>query len=287
MTVLAQRPAPVSQPPEPAPRNRKPRSRIGDKLLFSYVWLIVLWLMLPIGVMILFGFNDLPEKAKYNQKFQGFTLKWYTRVFDIPSLTTALAHSLEVALTSTVLSCVLGTMIGVALGRYRFRGQGVANLVMFATISSPEIIMGASLLSLFVTTNTPMGFITVVVAHVMFSLSFVAIVVRSRVLTLDRYIEEAARDLGAGPLTTFRLVTLPMIFPAVMAGALLSFALSVDDFVITSFVRGSSFQTFPVWIWGATKIGIPPEVNVMGTLIFAAGVLIAAINALVARRRTK
>jgi spermidine/putrescine transport system permease protein len=263
---------------------RRGRSRLGDRLLFGYTWLIVLWLMAPIAVMILFGFND--TKGRYNQSFQGFTLKWYGRAFDIPELTSALLHSLAVALTSTVLSCVLGTLVGVALGRYRFRGQGAANLVMFATISSPEIIMGASLLSLFITANTPMGFGTIVLAHVMFSLSFVAIVVRSRVLTLDRYVEEAARDLGAGPFTTFRLVTLPMIFPAVLAGALLSFALSVDDFVITSFVHGN-YDTFPLWIWGATKVGIPPQVNVMGTLIFAAGVLLVGLNVLFARRRPR
>ncbi len=280
MTVLAERPTTAGTTP-PAP-NRKPRTRMGDRLLFGYTWLIILWLMLPIGVMILFGFND--TKGRYNQKFQGFTLKWYGKAFDIPSLTSALLHSLEVAVCSTILSCVLGTMIGVALGRYRFRGQGLANLIMFATISSPEIIMGASLLTLFITANSPMGFVTILIAHVMFSLSFVAIVVRSRVLTLDRYIEEAARDLGATPLTTFRLVTLPMIFPAVLAGALLSFALSVDDFVITSFVHGN-YDTFPLWIWGATKVGIPPQVNVMGTLIFTAGVLLAVVNALVARRR--
>jgi spermidine/putrescine transport system permease protein len=278
MTVL-EAPAPVVEP-----RNRRPRTRLGDRLLFGYTWLIVLWLMAPIAVMILFGFND--TKGRYNQSFQGFTLKWYGRVFDIPELTSALLHSLVVAVTSTVLSCVLGTLIGVALGRYRFRGQGVANLVMFATISSPEIIMGSSLLSLFITAGTPMGYVTVVIAHVMFSLSFVAIVVRSRVLTLDRYVEEAARDLGAGPVTTFRLVTLPMIFPAVMAGALLSFALSVDDFVITSFVHGN-YDTFPLWIWGATKVGIPPQVNVMGTLIFAAGVLLVFGNVLAARRRPR
>ncbi|HWB34445.1 MAG TPA: ABC transporter permease [Rugosimonospora sp.] len=286
MTILAE-PLEQTEPAPPRPARRRPRGRLGDRLLFAYTWLIVVWLMVPIAVMILFGFNDLPPRAKYNQHFQGFTLRWYTKVFDIADLTTALLHSLEIAVCSTIISCVLGTMIGLALGRYRFRGQGVANLVMFATISSPEIIMGASLLTLFITSNTPMGFATVLFAHVMFSLSFVAIVVRSRVLTLDRYIEEAARDLGAGAFTTFRLVTLPMIFPAVLAGALLSFALSVDDFVITSFVRGGSYQTFPVWIWGATKIGIPPEVNVMGTLIFVAGLLLAGINAVVARRRAR
>ena len=176
-------------------------------------------------------------------------------------------------------------LIGLALGRYRFRGSGLMNLVMFAAISCAEIIMGASLLSMFVTLAVPLGFWTVVIAHVMFSVSFVAVTVRARVMTLDRSLEEAARDLGATGWETFRLVTLPMIFPGVLAGSLLAFALSIDDFVITNFTSGGTV-TFPLWIWGSTRVGIPPQVNVMGTLIFAAGVLIAVLNAFGGRRRS-
>jgi len=264
--------------------HHKPRGRSGDRLLFGYTWLVILWLCLPIGVMILFGFNN--PKGRYNQKWQGFTFKWYGKIFDIPELTRALLTSLAIAVLCMLISAVLGTLIGLALGKYRFRGQGVANLVMFAAISSPEIVMGASLLSFFVTLNTPLGFVTILIAHVMFSLSFVAVVVRSRVLTLDPNIEEAARDLGAGAWDTFWLVTLPMIFPAVLAGGLLAFALSIDDFVITSFNSGSTV-TFPLWIWGATRVGLPPQVNVMGTLIFVGGVALAIINAATARRRAR
>ena len=133
----------------------------------------------------------------------------------------------------------LGTLVGVALGRYRFRGHGTTNLIMFAAISSPELVMGASLLSLFVTIEWPLGFSTILIAHIMFSISFVAVVVRARVLTLDPNLEEAARDLGANPLTTFWLVTFPMILPAVLSGGLLAFALSIDDFVITNFTAGT------------------------------------------------
>ncbi len=254
------------------------------RLLFGYTWLIIIWLLLPIGVMILFGFNN--PKGRFNETWDGFTLKWYRHLFDISDLTSALGRSLLMALVSTVVSTALGTLIGLALGKYRFRGRGTANLVMFATISAPEIIMGASLLSFFVTLGVPFGFVTVLIAHVMFSLSFVAIVIRSRVLTLDPYIEEAARDLGAGPWTAFRLVTLPMIFPGVLAGALLAFALSIDDFVVTYFNAGQ-YTTFPLWIWGVTRVGIPPQVNVMGTLIFVAGVLLAIGNAVFARRRPR
>jgi spermidine/putrescine transport system permease protein len=261
---------------------RRSRGRWADRLLYAYTWLIIVWLCLPIAVMIAFGFND--TKGRLNLTWQGFTVKWYARLFSVPDLTTALVNSLTIALIATFGSAVLGTLIGLALGRYRFRGQGTLNLVQFAAISAPETVMGASLLSFFVQLDVGRGYGTIVIAHIMFSLSFVAVTVRARVLTLDPAIDEAARDLGAGGWTTFRLVTLPMIFPAVLAGALLAFALSIDDFIITSFNSGSTL-TFPLWIWGAQKNGLPPQVNVMGTLIFVAGILLAAGNAVFARRR--
>ncbi len=266
-------------PPATAPRRRWP---LQGRLLTVYTWLVIIWLFMPIGVMILFGFNN--PRGRYNNTWQGFTLKWYGKVFDIPDLTNALVTSLVIALLTMLIAGTIGTMIGMALGRYRFRGQATTNLVMFAAISSPEIVMGASLLSMIVSIGQNPGFVWILVAHVMFSVSFVAVTVRARVMTLDPALEEAARDLGAGTWTTFRLVTLPMIFPGVMAGALLAFVLSVDDFVITNFVSGGT-TTFPLWIWGATKVGIPPQVNVMGTLIFGGGLLLAVGNALVARRR--
>jgi spermidine/putrescine transport system permease protein len=158
---------------------------------------------------------------------------------------------------------------------------------MFAVISSPELVMGASLLTLFVSVGVAPGFSTVTLAHIMFSISFVAVVVRARVLTLDRSIEEAARDLGATPFTTFRLITLPMIFPGVLSGGLLAFALSIDDFVITNFTAGNQFQTLPLWIWGAQRLGLPPEVNVLGTVLFLVGLVIAVGTSVSARRRAR
>jgi spermidine/putrescine transport system permease protein len=251
-------------------------------LLTIYTWLVIVWLCLPIAVMILFGFND--TKGRYNNTWQGFTVKWYGRLLQIQDLTDAMRNSLVIALLTMVIAGGIGTMVGLALGRYRFRGAGTTNLMMFAAISSPEIVMGASLLSLFVTLNVPLGFGTILISHVMFSVSFVAVTVRARVMTLDPALEEAARDLGAGTWATFRYVTFPMIFPGVLAGALLAFALSVDDFVITSFNAGGT-TTFPLWIWGATKVGLPPQVNVMGTLIFAGGVVLAIGTAMAGRRR--
>ncbi|TDD48063.1 ABC transporter permease [Nonomuraea terrae] len=258
------------------------RGRLGDRLLHAYTWLIIAWLSSPIAVMILFGFND--KQSKSNTTWQGFTLRWYAELFDVSDLTVALRNSLVIALVSTVITVVIGTMLGLALGRHRFRGSGATNFLVFAAISTPELVMGASLLSLFVSGNVPRDANTIIVAHVLFSLSFVVVTVRARVVGLDPSLEEAARDLGASAWGTFRQVTLPSILPGVLAGAMLSFALSIDDYVVTSFVNGSTV-TFPLWIVGAVKTGIPPQVNVMGTLIFGIGVLIAIANAVAARRR--
>jgi spermidine/putrescine transport system permease protein len=284
-TVTGPRPTPTEPTPTPAPRRRsRAHGRTANRLLFLYTWLIILWLCLPIAVMIVFGFNDLPERARFNQTWQGFSFKWYGRLFEIPALTEAVRNSLVIAVLTMIIAGAIGTMVGLALGRYRFRGAGATNFVMFAVIASPELVMGASLLSFFVSAGAGLGRTTILISHVMFSISFVAVVVRARVLTLDPYIEEAARDLGAGPWTTFRLVTWPMIFPAVLSGGLLAFVLSIDDFVITNFTAGTT-TTFPLWIWGSTRVGVPPQVNVMGTLIFAVGILVAVTSALVSRRR--
>ena len=270
---------------EEAPAVAPRRSRLtGGRALYIYTWVIIAWLTLPVLVMILFGFNDTP--GRYNQTWEGFTLKWYGRVFALDELTKALVISLLVAVVTAVAAGALGTGIGYALGRYRFRGSGTVNLIMFATMSSPELVMGASLLTLFVSLGVGLGAVTITIAHIMFSISFVAVVVRARVLTLDRSVEEAAADLGATPWTTFWRITFPIIMPAVMSGMLLAFALSIDDFVVTNFTAGTT-TTFPLWIWGATRVGLPPQVNVMGTLIFLAGVLITVASSIRARPRKK
>lgn len=273
--------------PADAPPARPARSRRrfgGNSFLHLFTWVVIVWLALPIFVMIAFGFNS--PKGRYNQTWDGFTFKWYGKLFEIPELTSALVTSLVIAVVSMILATALGTGIGYALGRYRFRGAGSLNLIMFATISSPELVMGAALLSFFVSLGVGLGAVTITIAHVMFSVSFVAVVVRARVLTLDRSIEEAAADLGANPWTTFWKVTFPIILPAVFSGALLAFALSIDDFVVTNFTAGTTV-TFPLWIWGATRVGLPPQVNVMGTLIFAFGVLIALTISLRSRTQAK
>jgi spermidine/putrescine transport system permease protein len=279
MTAVDTAPA-VETAPEVT--TRRPRRMTGGRMLYMYTWLIIAWLILPIAVMILFGFNDTP--GRYNQSWEGFTLKWYAHVFEIEALTEALVISLGIAIVTMFVAGALGTGIGYALGRYRFRGSGGVNLIMFATMSSPELVMGASLLTLFVSLGVGLGVTTIGIAHIMFSISFVAVVVRARVLTLDRSIEEAAADLGATPWMTFWKITFPIILPAVFSGMLLAFALSIDDFVVSNFTAGTTV-TFPLWIWGATRVGLPPQVNVIGTLIFMTGVLIAVASSVRSHRR--
>lgn len=247
-----------------------------------FTWTVLAWLFAPIAFMIAFSFNDIA--GRHNVAWQGFTFKWYGQAFAFPDLTQALLNSVAIAVLTMLIAGAIGSLLGLALGRHRFRGKQATNLIMFAAISAPEVVLGAALLSLFLLMGVTTGFVTIVLAHVMFTVSFVAITVRARVITLDPSMEEAARDLGANAWTTFRLVTLPLLMPAIMAGGLLAFALSIDDFIITSFVSGE-VTTFPLWIWGSTRVGIPPQVNVMGTLIFAVGVLLAVINVIIARRR--
>jgi spermidine/putrescine transport system permease protein len=266
------------------PGVRRRRLRIGDTALYSYVWVVIAWLMAPIIVMVAFSFND--TKGRLNTTWDGFTTRWYhwSEITSNSALTSAVQASLTIVLFATFGSVLLGTLIGVALGKYRFRGQALINIILFACIAAPDIVMGSSLLSFFVQIGVPRGIVTIILSHIMFSLSFVAVVVRARVLTLDPSVEEAARDLGASAFTTFRRVTLPMIFPAVMSGALLAFVLSIDDYVVTSFT-GGGVETFPLWIYGTAKLGLPPETNVIGTLIFVAGLLLVGANLLASRRQ--
>jgi len=280
MSAVATRPEATS-PAAPARATRRARRWTGW-VLPVYTWLVIFYLVLPIMVMIAFGFND--TKSRLNLTWQGFTFHWYRDVLSIGSLSAALRNTLLVAVLTTFASTVLGTMLGVALGRYRFRGRGGVDLLIFAAISAPELVLGTALLSLFVTLQVPRGIPTILVAHIMFAVSFVAVTVRARMAGFDVTLEEAAQDLGADPWTTFRKVTLPLIFPGVMAGALLAFALSIDDYIITSFVNGQT-ETFPIWVYGATRQGVPPQVNVMGTLLFLTGVGLAVANAVALRRR--
>jgi spermidine/putrescine transport system permease protein len=244
--------------------------------------LVVLYLFLPIAVMIVFGFND-PE-GRFNYAWQGFTLEHWQNIFNrFPALNEAIKVSLIVATVSTLVATTLGTLIALALTRYEFRGRGPLNVLIFLPIATPEIVLGASLLSMFASIGVSRGLVTILIAHIMFNISYVVITVRARLAGYNRTLEEAAMDLGADEMTTFRKVTFPLIFPGIMAGALLAFALSIDDFVITQFTAGQT-STFPLWVYGASRIGIPPQVNVMGSLIFGIALLGILVWLFLARR---
>jgi spermidine/putrescine transport system permease protein len=270
-------------PPGAGARTRE-RSRIGALLLTGYTHLVMLWLFAPIIVMVIYGFND--THGKFNIAWAGFTFKWFQHPFSIPTLSSAVLTSLGTAALGALISTVLGTMIALASHRYHFRGKAILDAVMILDIAASEVVIGSALLTLFIATNVPLGLLTIVLAQVMFSIPFVAITVRARLAGFDPSLEEAAQDLGASPLWTFLLVTLPLIFPGVMAAALLAFALCLDDYVITSFVAGNTL-TFPLWVYGATREGVPPQVNVIGTFIFIGGGLVAITGALLRSWRSR
>ncbi|MGH2677273.1 MAG: ABC transporter permease [Actinomycetota bacterium] len=246
-----------------------------------YTAVVLLYLFFPIAVMMLFGFNDI--RGRFNFTWQGFTLEHWGRILDIPELTAAIRNSLIIAAISTVVATTLGTMIALALTRHRFRGRGSTNMFIFLPMATPEVVLGASLLSLFVTATFARGFVTILIAHIMFTISYVVVTVKARTQGFNTEWEEAAKDLGATPWTAFRSVTFPLIFPGVLAAAVLGFALSVDDYVITLFNAGATL-TFPLWVVGASRFGVPPQVNVMGTLIFVIGVGLALLAVPLQRR---
>jgi spermidine/putrescine transport system permease protein len=260
----------------------RPRKRWRRFILPVYSGLVILYTLVPIAVMVLYGFNQAPSD-RLTFAWNGFTLDWYRQLFAISDLTTALLHSLEIATLSTLIATVLGTPAAIALSRHRFRGRGVGDLVILADVAAPSVVVGASLLGFFVYLGVPRGFTTILIAHVAFNIAFVVVVLQARLADLDEALVEAAQDLGANPWIAFWRVTFPLIFPGILAAALLAFALSIDDFIITSFVAGQTL-TFPLWVYGSVKVGIPPQVFVMGTLIFVAGIIFAIVS-IVAQRR--
>jgi spermidine/putrescine transport system permease protein len=277
--VTATREASAEAAPAPVHRSQRRWTRF---ILPTYTALFILYLIVPIIVMIIFSFNT--PSGRYNIKWEYASLDAWRNLFFEPALTQSLILTLEVAFTATIISTIIGMFLGLALGRYRFRGVGLMSFVIFLAIASPEIVLGSSLLTMYVSAGVEQGFPTLVLSHVMFCISFVAITVRARVSGMDRSLEEAAGDLGADPRTTFFKVTLPLIMPGVISGALLAFALSIDDYVISNFVAGPKL-TFPLWVYGATRQGLPPQVNVMGTLLFLFGIAIVVAQLVISARR--
>jgi spermidine/putrescine transport system permease protein len=249
-----------------------------------YGALAIAYMLVPIVLIIVFSFND--PAGKFNFTWQGFTLSNWAHPFEISELTDALMLSLRLALLATVISTVLGTMIALALVRYDFFGRRASNYLIVIPTATPEVVLGASLLSMFLIYGLSLGFTTLLIAHVMFCISFVVIVVRSRLIGFDRSLEEAAQDLGANPFTTFQKITLPLIWPGVIAGALLAFALSIDDFVVSNFTAGTEV-TFPLYIFGAAQRGIPVQVYIIATMLFATTVLAMVFTVWQQRRADK
>jgi spermidine/putrescine transport system permease protein len=259
---------------------------VRHQVLTVYAVLAFAYLLVPIAIVILFSFNN--PAGRFNYTWQGFTLDNWRNWDGVPGMRSAIVTSLEIAALASICATALGTLIALALVRYGFRGRGATNLLIFLPMSSPEIVLGASLLTLFLTMSGifTLGFGTIFIAHVMFCISYVVVTVKARLIGFDRHLEEAAMDLGANEFVTFRKVTLPLIAPAILAGTLLSFALSIDDFVITNFVAGAKV-TFPLFVWGAARVGAPPQVNVIGTAIFVVAVVAMLANVLVQMRRSK
>src|SRR6188508_1417264 len=253
-------------------------------LLTGYAFLAFGYLLLPIAIVIAFSFND--PLGRFNYTWEGFTLRHWQDPFGPPGLRDAIIVSIQIAALASILATILGTLIALALVRYGFRGRGVTNLLIFLPMTTPEIVMGASLLALFLNLGVATGFWTIFIAHVMFCISFVVVTVKARLVGFDRHLEEAAMDLGANEWTTFQKVTLPLIAPAILAALLLCFAISIDDFVVTYFNSGSEV-TFPLFVWGAARIGAPPQVNVIASAIFIVAIALALGNVLWEYRSAK
>jgi spermidine/putrescine transport system permease protein len=252
--------------------------------LSAYALLAFGYLMLPIAVVIAFSFND--PLGRFNYTWEGFTLRHWREPFGPPGLQDAIVASLEIAALASLVATILGTLIALALVRYGFRGRGLTNLLIFMPMTTPEIVMGASLLTLFLNLGVQTGFWTIFIAHVMFIISFVVVTVKARLIGFDRHLEEAAMDLGANELVTFRKVTFPLIAPAMLAAALLGFALSIDDFVIT-YLNAGSTQTFPIFVWGIARVAVPPQVNVVASAIFLVAIALGLGNVLWQYRSAK
>jgi spermidine/putrescine transport system permease protein len=273
--------------PLPAPREpwlSRAWEWVRHHLLSAYAGLALLYLFLPIAVVIAFSFNN--PKGRFNYTWDSFTWSNWTHPFAVPGIGSAIRLSIEIALLSSLFSTAIGTLMAIAVARYQFRGRGLINVLIFVPLTTPEIVMGSSLLTLFLNQNVATGFTTILIAHIMFNISYVVVTVKARLAGFDRHLEEAAMDLGATEWTTFWKVTLPLIAPGVLAAGLLAFALSIDDFVITYFNSGSTV-TFPLFVWGSARVSTPPQINVIGTMIFIVAVSGMLANVLFQNVRAK
>ena len=260
--------------------------RLADRyLLFTYTGLAIIYLLLPVAMIILFSFND--PVGRRNFVWTKFSIDAWLDPLGIPGLGQAVGLSLLIAVVSTLVATILGTLMALALVRYEFRGKRLTDNLIFLPMATPEIVMGASLLTLFVSFGGPPFFplsaFTILIAHILFNISYVVVTVRARLAGFPRHLEEAAMDLGANEWTTFWKVTFPLILPGIVAAALLAFSLSIDDFVITNFTAGRT-QTFPMFIYAQARVGVPVQVHVVGSIIFLVAVISVGLTTLAGRR---
>ncbi|WP_332663314.1 ABC transporter permease [Aeromicrobium sp.] len=263
------------------------RRWIGEHLVLGLGILVLIYTFVPIAVVALMSFND-SSKSRNLYKFQKFTWDNWLHPWEPNGMKESVILSIEIALLATLVATILGTLAAFALVRHRFKGRSAANLIIFLPMASPEIVMGSSLLALFVSSGFggQLGFWTIFIAHVMFCLSFVIVTVKARLGGLDDNLEQAAMDLYATESQTFWRVTFPLVLPGIVAAALLSFSLSFDDFIITNLNAGQEL-TFPMFVWGASQRGVPMQVNVVGTAMFLIAIAIVLGNELVRRRQEK
>ncbi|CAB4890893.1 MAG: ABC transporter permease subunit [Actinobacteria bacterium] len=257
---------------------------IRQNVIGAIAILVLLYLFLPIAVVIIFSFNN--PVGKYNLSWNEFSLDAWSQICGVPGVCSSFVTSIQIGLITTTFATILGTLIAFALVRYRFRGRSSTNLLIFMPMATPEIVMGSSLLALFLNLSFPLGAVTIMIAHIMFIISFVVVAVKARLQGMDPRLEEAARDLYASPYATFRYVTFPLVLPGIIGAALLGFSLSFDDFII-SFFNAGTLVTFPIYIWGAAQRGIPPQVNALASLVFMSALLIVLSAQLVAWRKRR
>ncbi len=257
---------------------------IRQRLLGVIAVLVLVYLFIPIAVVAVLSFNK-PD-GKYNISWNQFSIDAWTNLCGVPGVCGSFMVSIRIGVITTIVATILGTMIAFALVRYRFRGRSTTNLLIFLPMTTPEVVMGASLLALFLNLRFPLGETTIIIAHIMFTISFIVVTVKARLQGMDPRLEEAARDLYAGPRATFRYVTFPLVAPGIAGAALLGFSLSFDDFII-SFFNAGTVVTFPIYIWGAAQRGIPVQVNALATMVFLAAMVIVLTTQVVSYRRRK
>jgi len=258
---------------------------IRKHLIALVAMLVLIYMLLPNLVVVIFSFNK--PNGRYNYQWTRFSFDAWANPCGPPGLCQSLGLSLQVGLIASLVATILGTMVAFALGRHRFRGRSATNLLIFMPMATPEVVLGSSLLTLFIAMGIPTGRTTILIAHILFCLSFVVVTVKARVASLDPALEQAAADLYANELQTFTRVTLPLVAPGIVAGALLAFSLSFDDYIITNFNASPSSITFPMYVWGAAQRGTPVQINVIGTVMFLAALLLVAVGQLISNRRAR